>query len=160
AVFQVPGRDAGRLLGPHVDQLQLARAVVVALQSARAAGRGADGADIDDVVVLRVHGDEARLAGAGIGAVGQGDDAPFRRRRHRDRGVVLLRAVDAVGVLVVDVDAVELRGLLVVDRRPRGAAVQRDVGAAVVALDHALRVFRIDPEVVVVAVPRRDLAEG
>jgi hypothetical protein len=92
--------------------------MVVALQRAGTTRARADGADIDDVVLLRVDGDEAALAGAGIGAVGQRDDTPFRGARHRDRGVVLLRAVDAVGILVVDVEAIELRGLLIVDRRP------------------------------------------
>ena len=47
---------------------------------------------------------------------------------------------------------VELRGGLVVDPRPRGAAVEGDVGAAVVAVDHALRVLRVDPHDVRVAV--------
>ena len=121
AVFQVLGRDTRRFLGPHIDQLDLARAVVVALQRARAAGARADGADIDDVVVARIDGDEAALAGARIGAVGQRDHAPFRSARHGDRGVVLLRAVDAVGILVVDVETIELRRLLIVDRRPRSA---------------------------------------
>ena len=69
AVFQVLRRDAGRFLGPHIDQLDLPRAVVVALQRAGAAGAGADGAEIDNVVVSRMHGDKAALAGAGIGAV-------------------------------------------------------------------------------------------
>ena len=121
AVLQVLGRDARRFLGPHVDELDLARAMVVALQRAGAARTRADGADIDDVVIARIDGNEARFAGAGIGAVGQRDDAPFRGARHRDRGVVLLGAVDPVGVLVVDIEAVELRGLLVVDRRPGSA---------------------------------------
>src|SRR5262249_19342897 len=78
AVLQVLGRDAGRLFRPDIHQLDLARAMVVALQRAGAAGRGADGADIDHVVVARIDGDEARFAGAGVGAVGQGDHAPFR----------------------------------------------------------------------------------
>src|SRR3546814_8217053 len=68
------------------------------------------------------------LAGAGVDRVGERDDAPFRRARHRDRGVVLLRRVDPVGILVVDVDAVELGGVLVVDRRPALAAVERHAG--------------------------------
>ncbi len=160
AVLQVLGRDARRFLGPHIDQLDLARAMVVALQRARAARAGAHGADIDDVMVARVDGDEAALAGAGIGAVGQGDHAPFRRAGHRDRGVVLLGAVDAVGILVVDVDTIELRRLLVVDRRPRSACVERYVGAAVVALDHAARIVGVDPQIVVVAMTGGDLAEA
>jgi hypothetical protein len=57
-------------------------------------------------------------------------------------------------------DVVELRGRLVVDRGPRAAAVERDVGAAVVALDHPARVVGRDPQVVVVAVRHRDRGEG
>ena len=133
--------------------------MVVALQRARAAGARAHGADIDDVVVPRVDGDEAALAGAGVGAVGQRDHAPFRRARDGDRGVVLLGAVDAVGILVVDVETIELRRLLVVDRRPRSACIERYVGGAVIALDHAAGVAGVDPQVVVVAVTGRDLAK-
>ena len=71
--------------------------------------------------------------------------------------VVLLRAVDVVREVVVERDAVELRGRLVhaacVQVRPPSL---RDVRAAVVALDHALRIVGRDPQVVVVAVRRRD----
>src|SRR3546814_1344367 len=66
AVFQVLRRDAGGFLRPDVDQLHLPGAVVVALQRAGTARAGADGADIDDVGVLGVNGDEAALAGAGV----------------------------------------------------------------------------------------------
>ena len=55
---------------------------------------------------------------------------------------------------------VELRGRLVVLLRPRETAVEGDVHTAVVALDHPLRVARVDPQVVVVAVRRGDRAEG
>ena len=59
---------------------------------------------------------------------------------HADRGIVLLRAVEPIRVLVVDGDVIELCGELVVDGRPGVAAVVRHTGAAVVALNHALRV--------------------
>src|SRR5690606_31268576 len=75
-------------------------------------------------------------------------------------GVVLLGAEDVVVRPVVDGDVVELRRRLVVDGGEGGAAVERDVGAAVVALDHALVVTRVDPDVVVVAVGRGDRVEG
>ena len=51
---------------------------------------------------------------------------------HGNRGVVLLGGIDAIGILVVGVDAIELRGRLVVDRRPGLAAVATYAGAAVV----------------------------
>ena len=75
-------------------------------------------------------------------------------------GIVLLRAVDVVGKIVVERHAVELRGGLIVDARPGAAAVVGDVGAAVVALDHALRIVGRDPQIVIVAVRRADGGEG
>ena len=134
--------------------------MVVALQRAGAAGARAHRAAVDDVGVGGVDGDEAALARAGVGAVAQRDGAPLGGGGHADGGVVLLRAVDPVGVLVVHVQAVELRGQLVVDGRPGLPTVERHTGAAVVALDHALRVLRVDPQVVVVAVRRGHFAEA
>ena len=134
--------------------------MVIALQGTRATGAGAHRAAVDDVGIHRMHGDEAALTRAGVAAVTQRDRAPLGGTGHRDRGVVLLRAVDAVGVLVVDVEPVELRRLLVVDARPSLAAVERDAGAAVVAFDHAARPQWVDPQVVVVAVRCGHFAEA
>src|SRR5579884_1467543 len=61
-------------------------------------------------------------------------------------------AVDVVGRPRVHGDVVHLGGGLVVEARPRHAAVEGDGGPAVVALDHAPRVVRVNPQVVVVAV--------
>ena len=160
AVLQLARGDAAGGLGPHVHQPDLPRAVVVALQRAGASGAGAHRAAVDDVGVGGVDGDEAALARARVGAVAQRDGAPLGGRGHADGGVVLLRAVHPVGVLVVHVQAVELRGQLVVDGRPGLPAVERHAGAAVVALDHALRVLRVDPQVVVVAVRGGHFAEA
>src|SRR5579872_4339166 len=63
-------------------------------------------------------------------------------------------------MLVVGVDAIELRRRLVVDRRPCLAAVEACAGAAVVSLDHPVRIGRIDPEIMVIAVGRLDLCEA
>ena len=52
AVSHVARRDAGRFLRPDVYQLDLAGAVVVALQRSGAARAGADGAAIDDVGIV------------------------------------------------------------------------------------------------------------
>src|SRR4029453_698003 len=43
---------------------------------------------------------------------------------------------------------------------PGLAAVDRDVSAAVVGLDHALRIVRIDPQVMVITVSRTQLSIG
>ena len=160
AVFQVLRRHAGGFFRPDIHQLNLVGPPVIALQRARAAGAGAHGAAIDDVGILRMHRDEAALAGARIAAIPQRDRAPHPGAGRADRRVVLLRAIDAVRILVVDVDPVELPGQLVVDRRPGFAAVERHAGAAVIALHHPLRVGGVDPQVVVVAMRRHDLSEA
>src|ERR1700756_186062 len=134
--------------------------MVVALQRPGAAGTGANRAAIDDVRIFGMHGDKAAFPGAGIGAVAEGDGAPDGGAGRRDRGVVLLRGVDAIGILVVGVDAIELRRWLVVDRRPGLPTVAAYAGAAVVAFDHPVGIGRIDPEIVVVAVRRLDLDEA
>src|SRR5438445_13893278 len=66
-------------------------------------------------------------------------------------GVVLLRAAHAVGEVIGRRDVIELRGGVVLVA-PRLPTVERHVRAAVVRLDHALRVVGGDPHVVVVAV--------
>ena len=51
--------------GPDVDQLDVAGAMVIALQRATAARRRADRADIDNIRVFGVNGDIAAFARAG-----------------------------------------------------------------------------------------------
>ncbi len=78
-------------------------------------------------------------------------DPAGRGARDADRRVVLLAAVDVVRELVVGDHAVELRRRLVLLRRPARAAVEADVRAAVVRVDHHVVVGRVDPQVVIVA---------
>ena len=80
--------------------------------------------------------------------------AAARLARQPGRGVVLLGAVDAIGPGFINRDPVDLRGRLVALVRPALAAVEGDVGAAVIGVDHHLRVVRVDPQIVVVAVRR------
>ena len=115
-------------------------------------GGAADCAGVDDVGVVGAHGYVPALGGAHGIAVGEWDCALWRAARRADRAVVLLGGVDAVGMPGVDGGVVELGGRLVVYGRPRLAAVEGDARAAVVPLDHALGVARVDPQVVVVAV--------
>ena len=46
---------------------------------------------------------------------------------------------------------VELARELIVDGRPGGATVEGDTSAAIIALDHALWIVRVDPQIVVIA---------
>src|SRR5687768_14700726 len=79
-------------------------------------------------------------------------DAAARRATLDAYGrVVLLRAVDVVRKIVIDRDAIKLCGGLILFG-PASPAVESDVGAAVVALDHAVRIVRSDPQIVIIAV--------
>ncbi len=160
AILLLAGTVAVHGLRPGGDQPDLAGAMVVALQAVAAAGRAADRADIHDIVVVGAHGDVAALAGAGNVAIAPGDGAVMAAARHRHAGVILLSAVDVIGCAIIGSDMVELGGWLIVDRRPCCAAVERDFGAAVVAVNHAARVARVDPQIVIVAMRRGDLGEG
>ena len=72
--------------------------------------------------------------------------------RNDDRGVVLLSAVESIGKLVVQPDAIDFRGWLIQLRGPGATAVERNIGAAVVGLNHDVSILRTDPDVVIVAV--------
>ena len=74
--------------------------------------------------------------------------------RDADIRVVLLRAVDVIRKRVVDRDVIELRGRLVLQRRPGLAAIDRDARAAIVRVREPMRIFRIDPESVMIAMAR------
>ncbi|GBD16896.1 hypothetical protein HRbin26_01806 [bacterium HR26] len=148
-----------QLFRPDGDVALLAGAVVVADQppiALAAADRPAD----HDVGIVRLDRDVAALAAARLVPLGRRDGAVDRHAGQADRSVVLLGAVDPIGEAVVDGDVVHLGSRLVELGRPGTPAVEGDAGAAVVAVDHAMRVLRVDPVVVVVAVGRRHLGEG
>src|SRR5262245_20153119 len=142
---------AERILGPDGYVADFARAVVDAGEIAEIV------AAIDDFGVFWMDGDVAALA------AGRGFPIPFGNREtvatasNAHGRVLLLGAVDAIRDRVVGYDTIELRRRLIHVRRPRGAAVDRNLGAAVVGNDHSLRLGRIDPQVMMVAVRRADL---
>src|SRR6185312_6101734 len=103
-------------------------------------------------------GDDGAGLAAGAGAPGLA--IPQRETGDDDGGVVLLGAVDAVGILIVHGDLIDLGGGLIELRAPGLAAIERHVGAAVIALDHVERVFGVDPDGVIVAVRGALGAEG
>src|ERR1044072_7819985 len=59
--------------------------------------------------------------------------------------------IDVVRKIVIERDAIKLRRRLIL-LSPAPAAVERNVRAAVVALDHAVRIVRSDPKIVIVSV--------
>src|SRR6185436_6699343 len=118
------------------------------------------GAAVDDVGIVGIGHDVSALAPGGLLPVVERNSRSGRAAEDAQRRVVLLRAEDAVREVVVRGDPVDLRGRLVVLRRPGAAAVDRDVHAAVVRLDHAQGIAGVDPQVVIVAVRRADGGEG
>src|SRR5882672_7218239 len=72
--------------------------------------------------------------------------------------VVLLRAIDVIGKIIIERYAIELgRGLILF--APTSATIKRDISPAIVALNHPVRIFRSDPEIVIVAVRDADTSE-
>src|SRR5207249_8510644 len=129
AVLQVRGRAPVGELGPRHDVAYLPGAVVVAGDLAPVLAR------VDDARLLRVGRHPAARAPAGRVPVALRDPVAGNAARNADVGVVLLRAVAPVGELVVHRHPVELRGRLVVLRRPGPPAVVADGRAPVVAED-------------------------
>ena len=70
-----------------------------------------------------------------------------------NRAVVLLRATNLIRKILGGRGMIKL-GSGKIFRGPARAAVNRDVRAPVVAIDHSLRIVRINPEIVIVAVLR------
>ena len=105
--------------------------------------------------VARIRQNETAFAAAGLKPIFAPDHARVSPARDADVRVVLLRAVDVIRKRVVDRNVIKLRGRLIVLCRPGFAAIGRDAGAAIVRVREALRIIRIDPKSVVIAVPRR-----
>ena len=136
------------IVGPDRDVAGLAGAVVVTGdETIVVAGE-------DDFRILRISRNPARFAATDGIPVGLANAGAGSAGHDLDGGVVLLCAVDPVGELIVQGDAIELGGGLVHDAGPGLAAVETDVGAAIVAFNHAIRVGRRDPQLVIVAVRR------
>ena len=115
---------------------------------------------VDDVRIARIREDVAALSAADGIPITAIDKATVAARADAHRRVVLLRAVDAIQKIVVSSDVIELRGGLIVLRRPVFATVHGNGGAAVVAIDHAIRVVGIDPKSVMIAMGRVEAFEG
>src|SRR6185295_16516449 len=103
--------------------------------------------------------DPARLTTTNVVPVTRTDAAFGVSACDAHSRVVLLCAVDVVWEVVVECDAIELCGWLVL-LCPTPAAVERNIRATVVTLDHAIRIVRCNPQIVVVAVRNTDARES
>ena len=135
-----------RVVGPHMNGTGHIGVVVLARQKTAVATA------VNNVVIGGVRRNVSAFAACCRLPVFFGDEATVRAALDAYGGVVLLSAVNAVGEMVVGGHAVELRGGLVFVGGPIGAAVVGHLAATVVADDHAVGVFRGNPQVVVIAV--------
>ena len=117
-------------------------------------------AGVDVFGVLAIEGDIGAFAAADGVPVFPTDTGSTDAARDADAGVVLLSAVDPVRKTVVGVDAVELGGGLIFRGGPGDSTVIGDIGAAVVRINHDIRIRWVEPEVVVVTVRSAVFGEG
>src|SRR6266852_463022 len=108
-------------------------------------------AGITDFRIAEVRPDVSGFSAPDGVPVSRADRAVIAATTDGHRGVVLLGPVDPVIEVVIRRYVVKLSRWLIVLWCPRGAAVYGDSDAAVVCLDHALRIRRINPELVIVS---------
>src|SRR3984957_1005985 len=149
-------RDEQRL-GPLQAELQVRRAVarhvervhgyVARVVRAMIVPRhlAAVGVRIHHFRILGIRRDETALAAPDLVPILAADDSVIVTARDRNGGVVLLRAVHAIGPAVVDGHMIKLRRRLIIWRSPRLAFIHGDARAAVAAVYQSPRILRIHP---------------
>src|ERR1700751_1119900 len=149
AVFHVFVAMPRVIEGPHGDVLRLHRPLVPAVHQTTAR------TCIYNIGIARIRYHITAFAPAHVVPVLAADVAIIGAAGNRYRGVVLLRTINVIEKLVVGGNVVKLGRRLVVLRRPACARIYADGGAAVVAVDHPLRIRRIDPKPMMIAMRRR-----
>ncbi len=146
AVLHIGGGPADGIHGPGIHGLSFAGMVIVAgdLPTVRPC--------VHDFGIRGIGSDVAAFAAPDVVPIWSVDCAIGASAGDAHGGVVLLRAVNVIRKAIVGGDVIKLRGGLVVNAGPALRAVGGNGGAAVVAVDKALGVCRIDPEAVIVAV--------
>src|SRR6266581_3938610 len=139
---------------PLLDVLHLVGAAVEAGNVAEV------GAGINDVRIARGNGNVAAFASAHSLPVRAVDVSAVAGSGNTNGGIVLLRAIDAVRKIVVRGHMIELRGGLIPLRGPILAAIDGNGCAAVIAVDKAIGIVRINPQAVVIAVRGIEAFEG
>ena len=99
---------------------------------------------------MGIGGDDTKFGGRDRAPVSEVDLAPVATAADHDRAGVLLRGHDAIRILIVGGDVVDLRDGLGVPKAPGFSVVEGDAGALIGADEHVLSVGGIDPELVVV----------
>ena len=159
AIFQIFRCPTKLFLGPNIDETYLSGTVIVMLQLPFAAGRATDCSDINNVRIIRFDHNKAAFSSSRQSAFLKRDCSVCAGTRNADAGVVLLSGIDAIRELIVGVNSVKLSGKLVVYSGPCFSAVVRNTTSTVIALHHTLRIFRVNPKVVIVSVRSGNFAE-
>src|SRR6516164_8278320 len=136
----------GGIHGPWADVLQLLKS------SVESRDRPSVAACIDHVVVARIGSDVSALTSACVVPVLAPNVAIIGAAGNCYGAIVLLRSVDVIEGTCVGRNVIELRRWLVVLCRPTLARIHRNSRATVISVDHAVRVGRVNPESVVIAV--------
>src|SRR5207244_3598396 len=102
--FRAP---AHRIVRPDIDVALLPRVMIEPFEQAAVI------AAEDDVGIFRMRLHPARFAAGGLLPISDGDAGAGRAAGDLDRRVVLLRAVDVIGEIVIERDAIELARRLI-----------------------------------------------
>src|SRR5487761_176704 len=148
AVLEFGGRCAFLIIGPRAYALVLPGLKVVPDEDTEIA------ATVRDVRVAGLRHRVGALAIRYALPIGDRNRSAARRAGSLEGAFVLLRAVDVVGELIVEIYVVELPRRLIVLVAPRLPAVGRDGRSAVIAFQDVFRIVGIDPCDMVVAVGR------
>src|SRR5262249_55057758 len=126
------------------DGLRLAGAAVKTVEAAEGVST------INNVRIAGIRRDVSALARAHRVPIAKRDGTEIAAARGGNPAAVPLRAVNAIGKLVINRNVIELGCGLVVPRTPGLSAIHAYAGALIAAKNHALRIGRINPERVVI----------
>ena len=110
---------------------------------------------IQNVRIERVDGDVAVLENSRQLPIAKRNFAVIAAALRRNGAAFLLRAVNPIRKTIVGGDVIELGGWLIVPTAPGRAAVHADDRALVGAERDDLRIFRADPDALVIVAARR-----
>ena len=152
-MHQIDRAVPGIVQRPHTHVLSFFLVLIVSSDVALIVG-------INNAPVARIRHDKAALAAPRHKPVLRRDYTLIAPACDTYIRVVLLCTINVIGVSIVSRDVIKLRRGLIILCRPGLPAIYRDTGAAVVDVADPIRIFRIDPEPVMIAMTCRQKVEG
>src|SRR5579875_775438 len=154
AIFLILSTPARSKLRPDGDIVRLLRAMVIAREITLVVAR------IHDIRVIGAHRNITALAAAYIVPIYLCDTGQRRATGQTDARVILLAAVHAVGYLRIGGHVIKFCGGLIILGRPARTAVEGDTRTTVIALYHALRILRVNPQIVIIGMRGGNIKKG